>query len=280
MKLNVTSSMKTRIIVGAIGVAVLLPILIFSNTIVFPIAISVLSAIGIYELLNCTHLFSEKVYMVVSILYALFCPIAARLLHGLTTVAITSAVFMLFIMAYSVLSQQTEILARLSSTAFFTLYVVTGFSSMVVIRDLEHGAILMVLALIIAWFTDTFAYFTGIAFGKRKLIPKISPNKTVEGSIGGILVTVVATVIILLGISIFSNNSPRYFLLILFTAVASAMAQIGDLTMSQIKRYYKIKDFGKMLPGHGGVLDRFDSVLATSLTVTVLVFVFSGISLF
>ena len=151
---------------------------------------------------------------------------------------------------------------------------------MVVIRDLEHGAILMVLALIIAWFTDTFAYFTGIAFGKRKLIPKISPNKTVEGSIGGILVTVVATVIILLGISIFSNNSPRYFLLILFTAVASAMAQIGDLTMSQIKRYYKIKDFGKMLPGHGGVLDRFDSVLATSLTVTVLVFVFSGISLF
>ncbi|MCR2042736.1 phosphatidate cytidylyltransferase [Anaerosalibacter massiliensis] len=112
---------------------------------------------------------------------------------------------------------------------------------------------------IIAWGTDTFAYIAGNLFGKKKLCPNLSPNKTVEGSIGGIIGSVLLIVI-------FS----KYFNLaslrgnILLSIIASIMAQIGDLTASKIKRITGIKDFGYIIPGHGGVLDRFDSILFTA----------------
>lgn len=115
------------------------------------------------------------------------------------------------------------------------------------------------LVYIIAWGTDTFAYLFGNLFGKKKLCPHISPNKTVGGSIGGILGSILLTMI-------FSKlmNLGNVVLFMILAIIVSIMAQLGDLAASKIKRLTKIKDFGDIIPGHGGVMDRFDSILLTA----------------
>jgi phosphatidate cytidylyltransferase len=112
------------------------------------------------------------------------------------------------------------------------------------------------LVYIIAFGSDTFAYFTGKFFGKHKLYPEVSPNKTIEGAIGGI---VGSTILTLIYFNYLSIN--KYFYIIIFSISASVFSMAGDLTASKIKREFKIKDFGYLLPGHGGIMDRFDSVL-------------------
>ncbi len=122
-----------------------------------------------------------------------------------------------------------------------------------------EGTIYIWLVFITAWGTDTFAYISGNLFGKTKLCPKLSPNKTVEGSVGGILGTALLTLIF-----------AKYFELfplwnfVLLSFLGSIVAQLGDLTASKIKRITGIKDFGFIMPGHGGILDRFDSILFTA----------------
>lgn len=130
-----------------------------------------------------------------------------------------------------------------------------------VIRAMENGVYLLGMALLIATLTDIFAYLVGKGLGKHPLAPKLSPKKTIEGSIGGIICSalflyLIAWVLETTGVVSVRNNG--FFLLVL---TGSAVAQFGDLAMSAIKRISGIKDFGKLLPGHGGVLDRFDSLL-------------------
>ena len=112
------------------------------------------------------------------------------------------------------------------------------------------------LVFIIAFSTDTFAYFVGSSIGKHKLIPKVSPNKSIEGSIGGVLGCLILTLIYFKYI-----NLPISIVAVLFIIVASISGQVGDLIASKIKRVTGIKDYAKILPGHGGILDRFDSTI-------------------
>ncbi|HSH36827.1 phosphatidate cytidylyltransferase, partial [Schnuerera sp.] len=112
---------------------------------------------------------------------------------------------------------------------------------------------------IIAWGTDTFAYLTGSLFGKNKLCPKLSPKKTVEGSIGGIIGSIILTLIFVKYYGLFPIW--KFFLL---AFLGSIIAQLGDLNASKIKRVTGIKDYGFIMPGHGGILDRFDSILFTA----------------
>ena len=274
------ASVKTRIIIGAIGVAILLPVLIFSDKFIYPIFVALLCGVATYELLSCSHTFSDIPFTVISFVYALACPMLARFWNGTVSIFVMTALYVLAIAVYAVVSQQTEILNRLYSTAFILVYIIFGFSSLIAVRDGQSGLIMTFLAFLCAWLTDTFAYFSGIAFGKRKLIPKLSPHKTVEGAIGGCAMTLVVTMIIIIGIGIFSANSPKYLPLALLVFWASVAAQFGDLAMSQVKRYYKLKDFGALLPGHGGILDRFDSVLSVSLLFCIFASVFPTLKLF
>lgn len=115
------------------------------------------------------------------------------------------------------------------------------------------------LIFIIAFGTDTFAYVFGNIFGKTKLCPKISPNKTVEGAIGGIL----GCLVLVISYSLYFDLAPLWNMIIL-SIISSILAQLGDLTASKIKRITGIKDFGFIMPGHGGVLDRFDSIIFTT----------------
>lgn len=159
---------------------------------------------------------------------------------------------------------------------FVYLGFMLGFVSMV--RNLDEGVYLVWLIFISAWGTDTFAYFTGKLFGKRKLCPTLSPSKTVEGAIGGVIGAAILGGLYAFVLSttlpqapLTSHNPLIYASL---SAVAAVASIFGDLTASAIKRSFGTKDFGKIFPGHGGVLDRFDSVLFTAPIIYITVALF------
>lgn len=154
-----------------------------------------------------------------------------------------------------ILTQKRNVL-EISITFSGIMYICFCFNYIINTIDyIDAGNIYVWLIFIIAFITDTGAYFVGKNFGKKKLIPNISPNKTVEGSLGGIVCCVLFSLIFAL---IFKLDIGKVLVLSVF---GSVFGQIGDLLASSIKRYVGIKDFGKLIPGHGGVLDRFDSVL-------------------
>ena len=147
-------------------------------------------------------------------------------------------------------------------TLFGGAYIVYFFSFFVTLRNLEAGAYMTLLAIIGCIGADTAAFFIGCKFGKKKLIPEVSPNKTVAGSIaafGGGIAACLAFGLLLMALDRFPQMAIYHYVII--GAIIGAVAQIGDLCASAMKRYCGIKDFGKIIPGHGGILDRFDAYL-------------------
>ena len=166
-------------------------------------------------------------------------------------------VIILFLLAYTVLVRNKFTFDEAGFVILTTLYVGIGFYFLIETRLGLNGFSNILFAFLIIWATDTGAYFIGRAFGKRKLWPDISPNKTVEGAIGGII-TACAVAIVFHWIHPFPHS---LFFVVLVTIFASMVGQVGDLVESAFKRNYGVKDSGKILPGHGGILDRFDSLL-------------------
>ena len=132
------------------------------------------------------------------------------------------------------------------------------------IRHLGYGRLYIWLPFVTAWLCDTCAYFTGMLFGKHKLIPSVSPKKTIEGAIGGVLGSVISVVIFALVCKNVASAEVSILNAIILGAVCAVVSQFGDLCASCIKREHDVKDFGNLIPGHGGILDRFDSVLMVS----------------
>ena len=149
--------------------------------------------------------------------------------------------------------------AALSKTAFTMLFVTFGFASLVLVRDAEPLRYLLIF--IAAWSTDTFALFAGKFFGRRKLCEHISPKKTVAGAVGGVIGCVAAFAVYALAVDMLYGIRENYLLLALLAVCGSAVSMLGDLAASVIKRAFGVKDYGNIFPGHGGVLDRFDSML-------------------
>ncbi len=146
----------------------------------------------------------------------------------------------------------------------FATAVYSTFISTVAIIHIEYTAIATLLLFVISWITDSGAYFVGCSIGKHKLIPNLSPKKTVEGAIGGIIACVAVSLLYVyildrMGLSIFGGND--YVKIIVVSLIGSLVSQLGDFASSAIKREFNVKDFGNLLPGHGGVLDRFDSII-------------------
>ncbi len=165
-------------------------------------------------------------------------------------------IFALFVYSIIYLLRLKNDILDIAITFFGIFYVAISLDFIVLtINSVELGNIYVWVIFIIAFMTDTFAYFTGYLFGKHKLIPKVSPKKTIEGSIGGILGSTLGCV--LFGY-VFNLN---IIIMLIMGSIGSIVAQFGDLFASSIKRYVGIKDYGKLIPGHGGILDRFDSVI-------------------
>lgn len=270
--------MKTRIITAVVATLILLPVLIFADYPVLPIALSLVSLIAVFEMLRCIGLHRAWVISVPLYLLALALPICIRLLSRaeLVKVAFAAIVFLLFyFFAILLFSHGKYKLADLSVCFMTVLYILIGFNAILYVHDhIYGGEYVYLIAFIGAWITDIFAYFCGMLFGrggKHKLIPDVSPKKTVEGSIGGIVFCILS--MMLYG-WIVSRIEPSLDANVAVFAVAglliSIVSQIGDLCMSLIKRTYGIKDYGKLFPGHGGMLDRFDSVIAVSTVLLVI----------
>lgn len=269
--------MKTRVITGLVALAIFVPFLIFSHTWAFGFAMALCSAIAVFEVLRCVGI--HKNYLIAVPLLALggLLPMYVYFAGGHLTylrVAIPCLLLcVLWLLAVAVFASEKVSFPELCTAAFLCFYVTCAFSSILFLRYYDGlGALTYLLIFIGAWITDIFAYFCGMLFGKHKLIPQISPKKTVEGSIGGILFCGLAFVLYgwILRHWLHIATDFSYFLLFVYGVVVSVVSQIGDLAMSAVKRHYKIKDYGKVLPGHGGILDRFDSILAVSTVLFVL----------
>ena len=154
---------------------------------------------------------------------------------------------------------------QIMSTYFAFIYAPVLFSFVYLTRQLEYGGYFVWVIFISSWISDTCAYCVGMLFGKHKLAPILSPKKSIEGSIGGIAGS--AIVGALFGYFIVErvmSGQQVAWVFALIGAIGSVVSQIGDLAASAIKRNYEIKDYGKLIPGHGGIMDRFDSVLVTA----------------
>lgn len=260
--------MAQRVITGLVLVAVFVPLLIFSDTVLFTVAVSLLSLIGVWEMISC--LGAKKLYGVVipSLIIALGAPLCIRLLPDTSMLAPWATgvilLYLFWLASYCVIKRGSVTYSLLTSVFMSVIYITAGFSSLILLRDSKLGVYVFWLVFIGAWVTDTMAYFCGFLFGKHKLIPEISPKKTIEGAIGGTLFAGLAFVLYGFIVSKVSGI-PMHLMFLFITGIISAIvAQFGDLIASAIKREAGIKDYGSLFPGHGGVLDRFDSIIALS----------------
>ena len=268
--------MKTRVITAIVAILIFLPILYFSETVIFPIAMAILCAVACFEMLQCTQLLKRYGISIPSILFGIAMPLlpywleAASVEHIGIVAMIVMALYVFTVMTFS---KGKITLANAGSAYLTVFYIIAAFSALCWLRYLvPAGNYVYLICFIGAWVTDTFAYFTGYLFGKHKLIPDVSPKKTIEGSIGGTLFCILAMVAYGWLVHYLSHGMvvANYVTLAVSGLLIAVVAQVGDLLMSAIKRTYGIKDYGKLFPGHGGVLDRFDSVMAVALVLAVI----------
>ena len=259
--------MKKRVIFGVVGLIFVLLALYRFPPIVLEAALAALSALATYELLGSTRLVRDRVMLALAVLYSLTYafslstlakaqPYSAMLSHILLTV------FLLALFARLLQKHATVGAQEAACAAFGGICLPYLLLSLIRIFQIPQiGPFLVLLPLVAAWGSDTCALFAGILFGKHKLAPFVSPKKTVEGAVGGV---VGATVIMLAVVAVFNRFTPvdiPFFAAAVLGAVGAVIGQLGDLTFSVIKRQTGIKDYGHIFPGHGGVLDRFDSVI-------------------
>lgn len=248
--------MKQRIITGVIAAALFLPIVFYGG---FPLVLLTyfLATIGLYELLKMKNLtiFSVHGFLSVLFLWVLLFPeeyseVIQTFYYSKTEIGIA---LILLLLTYTVITKNRFTFEDVSFSILSALYVGIGFYFFFETRQ-EGGLVFILYSLFMIWATDSGAYFIGKSLGKRKLWPEISPNKTVEGSIGGVLCAVIVAVLFVLFTDLPAS-------LIGITVALSVFGQIGDLVESAFKRHFNVKDSGNILPGHGGILDRFDSLL-------------------
>ena len=262
--------MLTRILTSLVATAVLIPALIFSNTVFFTAAIALVSVLSIYEILSCIGM-KKRIGLTLPIyVFAIASPFLVRYMESTVQYALVAfmvaAGYAVYLFAHVVWSHGAISFADGAAVYTLALYILTALTAIIYVRDFERGGQYLYLLIFLgAWITDIFAYFTGYFFGKHKLIEDVSPKKTVEGSIGGIVFCAISFGVFGWIVNSFFGQNANILFLIVCGVILSLVSQIGDLIMSVIKRQYKIKDFGKIFPGHGGMLDRFDSILAVSL---------------
>lgn len=251
--------MKQRIITALVAFAFFIPLVIIGGK-PFTVAIYLIATVGLYELLRMKgiSLFSVEGFLTWLLLAILLLPeVRAKevlLTFGYTKIELAFAIILLLLI-HTVIVKNRYTFDHAAFSVLGALYVGIGFYYLIETR--YYGIEYVAYALLVIWTTDSGAYFIGRKIGKRKLWPDISPNKTVEGFVGGIISAVIFAMIFQYYIPV----APSFYILVIVTIVASIIGQLGDLVESALKRHFNVKDSGKLLPGHGGILDRFDSLL-------------------
>lgn len=274
--------MLVRFLTGFCLVAVMAPVIFFAPGWGVSLMIAAFTGLAVFELISCVG--HRKAWWL-TVLTIVLCAAAAAVHPGMLSEHSASSVpeqvfaacILLMTLLYGLAAvvlygryRTNDLVAQFG----LCLYATFGFAALCRLSDTPNR-ILMIAAIAIPWVADSLAYFAGRAFGKRKLCPDISPKKTVEGAIGGVLGTaLIATVLF----AILKQPFRILPLVIVFlaTVLLSVFSIFGDLFASVVKRHYDIKDYGKILPGHGGIMDRFDSLVP----VAVVLFLLNRIPLF
>lgn len=274
--------MKTRVITATVMIAAMIPFFWFSYTIAFPILMAFLAVMGVWEMQGCIGARKRILSLIPTGAVAAAMPFLARYMADkvFTWAFVISFLLITYSLILSVFSSSKYTVDTAALSCSTGIYISFGFASIVLLRDMNNGQFIFLLAFIIPWMTDTFAYFCGRAFGKHKLIPEVSPKKTVEGSVGGTVCAVLITLLYGFLMAKIFDATPDYLSLAVTSFVVSLVSQCGDLVMSLVKRKFGIKDYGKLFPGHGGVLDRFDSNVCIAPLIWMIVKLIPSFTLF
>lgn len=258
--------MAKRIIVAVIFVPLLLAVMLLLPSIAWTVVVCFIAAMAAFELMRATGEGKISLPMqVVTILSAVLMPLGSWAGLGtaygnLLAFAVMAVCFWCAIRAYD---------GYRASVGFFHVLVCLfggtiiplALSTLVELRCMEQGKYLVLIAVLLAFVTDAGAYFAGVFLGKHRGVTKVSPNKSVEGYIGGFVTGVVFAVLYGLVIGKLAGQSANLLPLALCGLFGALATEVGDLAFSFIKRQYGVKDYGHLLPGHGGMLDRFDSMI-------------------
>lgn len=258
--------MKTRIISAIIMILIIIPLVVIGG-LPFRVLAILLAILGLKELIDLRKK-ESNIPIIMEIISYLFVILLIALGNNYyfkdysLTYQIFIILFLVFLLPLVLINNNEkynikDALYLMASTLFLAI----SFNTFILIEN--AGVVYIIYIALISIMTDTFAYAGGNLIGKHKLCPKISPNKTIEGAIIGSLV---GTIIPVMFYNIIITSNDNMLVIILITLLLSVVGQLGDLVFSTIKRYYKVKDYSKIIPGHGGILDRLDSLIFIALT--------------
>lgn len=253
---------KTRLLSGIVLVILALFLIISGHEILL-FATLAISCIGMFELYRVFKM-EKTVLAGVGYLAAIvyYCNLQWKFMPDLMILFMAFLILLMFVFVFAYPKFHAD---QVMAAFFGVFYVAVMLSYVYQIRTLERGLYLAFLVFLCSWGCDTCAYCVGMLIGKHKMSPKLSPKKSVEGAVGG-----VAGAALLTALYCFIFRSPMHLergeivILAVIAAIAGLISMVGDLTASAIKRNYDIKDYGKLIPGHGGILDRFDSMIITA----------------
>lgn len=271
--------MKTRIISGIVMgaiVAAVLAVGLLWNDIVISIFVSILAAIAIYELVKNVGKVNSKAAIIGAMIYVFFATASfltkvstpeyllhsyrtfgSELVYKLLPVFFLSIIYFVYAVIMVLKNHKDLSLGSILMITAMPIVIVCGFGCLGSVINLENGLYYLLLLFNFSSICDMGAYFTGVTIGKHKLCPEISPKKTIEGAIGGIIASVIFAVVFVFAFGM----QEKLIATILLTIPLCIVGMMGDLFASSLKRAVSLKDYGSLIPGHGGVLDRLDSML-------------------
>ncbi len=266
--------MKTRIISGAVGIIIFVAAIFAAvkiDTVIMHVLLAAIGCIGVYEALKPTGYVKSKFLLVSSLVYAAITPfiysfdvLGPKLIGVDMEIKHEICIIIYAIIVFTVSMFNHVEIKPLEVTYAFTATVAITFAfwSLAAIFSSPdgNGLFYLIIVCIAAWGCDTGAYFSGYFFGKHKMAPEISPKKTVEGAVGGIVIVELLMLGACLVFNEITGNTVNLITILCATPFLALAGMMGDLVFSYIKRDCGIKDYGKLMPGHGGVLDRFDSI--------------------
>ena len=252
---------KTRLLSGIVLVIVLVVTVGYGGNVLFSL-LAAISVVGMRELYGVVRVHNKLPgyvgYLAAAAYYGLlFC-------GRMELVTMFSILFLVVLMAVYVFTFPAYNAERIMTVYFGFFYVAVMLSYVYQTRMLSDGGVVVWLIFLSSWGCDTCAYCVGVLIGRHKMAPKLSPKKSVEGGIGGIAGAVLLGVLFAFAMNRWGGADADPVQYAVICAAGGMISQVGDLAASAIKRNHDIKDYGKLIPGHGGILDRFDSVIFTA----------------